>query len=164
MSSVLRRDEWRHKHEQLTKHKSHIQKLHSWKEKPPKDAKRAAGLVSIPKDRRGPGAAGSTYGLGFLQHCQDEDHIFLPRLQGSVLEVVVVFHVPQDEVRGQGAEAGSDVGLGEVQLPGMPQAPAPEPGDVLDELEGAEEHPETLERSSKESQTSPPRLATPWLL
>lgn len=84
----------------------------------------------------------STYGLGFLEHGQDEDDIFLPWLQGSVLEVVVVLHVPQDEVGGEGAKPGSNVGLGEVQLSGMTQTSASEPGNVLNELEEAKEHSE----------------------
>lgn len=59
----------------------------------------------------------------------------MSRLQGFVFEVVVVFHVPQDEVGGERAEMGSDVGLGEIQLPGMTEAPALKPRDVLNQLE-----------------------------
>lgn len=114
-------------------------------------------------DRDGRGEAGSTHSLRLLQHGQDEEHVSLARLQGPVLEVVIVFHVPQDEVRGQRAEAGGDVGPGEVQLPRVPQAPAPQPGNVLHQLQEAQEHPESLQRSSKESQTSPPTPAAPWL-
>lgn len=90
--------------------------------------------------RRGQEKAGGTYGLRLLQHCQDEDDIFLPGLQGSVFEVVVVFHVPQDEVGGEGAKTGSDVGLGEVQLSGVAQTSASEPGNVLNQLEEEKEH------------------------
>lgn len=82
----------------------------------------------------------STHSLGLLEHSQDEDDVFLPWLQGSVLKVVVVLHVPKDEVGGEGAKAGSDVGLGEVQLSGVTQASAAEPGNVLHELQEVKEH------------------------
>jgi len=53
-----------------------------------------------------------------------------------------VLHVPQDEVGGEGAKTGSNVGLGEVQLAGVTQTSASEPGNVLNELEEAKQHPE----------------------
>lgn len=51
-----------------------------------------------------------------------------------------MLHVPQDEVGGEGAKTGSNVGLGEIQLSRVTQTSASEPGNVLNELEEAKEH------------------------
>lgn len=53
-----------------------------------------------------------------------------------------MLHVPQDEVGGKGAKTGSNVGLGEVQLSGVTQTSASEPGNVLNKLEEDKEHSE----------------------
>lgn len=98
---------------------------------------------------------GGAYSFSIPKHCQNENDILLPCLQGLILKPVVMLHIPEGELARQREEAGSNVRLVEVQLARMTKTAALQSGDILDQL-GWREKTNQKQQAMQEMEASSP--------